>query len=235
MATKQKAKGLRKEWDSFIQSEIGQGVRLPGVSPKKKFTTRQALTSAGKKENGRKRVVKGSREEVEYIHRCRVEKLELTNAWDAMSSSSSVGGDDENDDTYEVRSVDSTNSKKDAADSNNNSNKKRKKLAVQSQSQNNKKNKGGKNKAVSLYKLLVQDPTSKAFQQATAKPSRYPPRKVCVITGKFARYTDPSTLLPFYDKKAQAQLLEQPPGWTKTSSYSSTPFFDALKTIEQEL
>ena len=70
------------------------------------------------------------------------------------------------------------------------------------------------------------------YLTARAPKSRYPPRKICVVSGALAKYKDPDTGLPFRNVAAYDQLKELPPPWFRASA--TTIFYDSLRIMDQE-
>uniref|UniRef100_A0A7S3NEZ1 Vps72/YL1 C-terminal domain-containing protein n=1 Tax=Aureoumbra lagunensis TaxID=44058 RepID=A0A7S3NEZ1_9STRA len=61
---------------------------------------------------------------------------------------------------------------------------------------------------------------------------RRPYHKICYVTGRPAKYTDPVTGLHFADRHALNHLREHPPEWVRASAPSSF-FHDTLQSIQQ--
>lgn len=64
------------------------------------------------------------------------------------------------------------------------------------------------------------------------KPSRYPRRHICVITGQLAPYKDSESGLRFASNRAYRQLNEQPPSWLRSSG--NAPYFESLRIVATE-
>lgn len=77
------------------------------------------------------------------------------------------------------------------------------------------------------------DPDEPDWISAMGGPPRYPPPKVCVITGRPAPYTDPVTGCPYADAEAFAILRENPPSWVKLA-HQGAPYYEAIKQIKAE-
>ena len=70
------------------------------------------------------------------------------------------------------------------------------------------------------------------YISATVKPSRYPPRKFCVVTGQFGKYKDPESSLYYASLKTYRTLKEQPPPWVRSSGIA--PYFEAIESIRDD-
>jgi len=60
----------------------------------------------------------------------------------------------------------------------------------------------------------------------------YPLRKICPVTGLFAKYTDPKSGVPFANLQALEQIQERVPPWTTLSG--ATAYYEAVKSLRNE-
>lgn len=93
----------------------------------------------------------------------------------------------------------------------------------------------------SLASILIEEagrphggivPKYLAAEAIRPKTPQYPLRKICPVTGLFAKYTDPKTGVPFANLQALEQIQERVPPWTTLSG--ATAYSEAVKSLRNE-
>jgi len=149
----------------------------------KKHTTRRIIRETQE----RTRHVAGV-DELELKKEARLERLELTNAWDAVDSADVAHVDDDSDQDIKRR-------------------KKAKEVG----------RRPAKSLAKILLADEAEQRRSGSFVQAMVLPSRHPSIPVCNATGRVGKYCDPASQLRYADRRALATLRETTPAWVKTT------------------
>ena len=189
-------KSQRVAWDATMREEVG--MNIPGQPLNKRRLTRSAKdrTSSLKKQN-----VHGGVSDLEFKRRARLERLELTNAWDPIERSLDQAYDD-------------------GGDSSGEESKKRRRT---------EKRNANSRKQIFLADVILSEGLNDFVKAAARKSTRPALNRVCDVTGKVGRYQDPLTGLFFYDRKALAIMREQVPSWMKQTAIS--PYWDAIKNV----
>jgi len=63
----------------------------------------------------------------------------------------------------------------------------------------------------------------------------YPARKFCPVTGLYGEYTEPKTGIPYASLSALEQIRERPPPWMNNNSASSASYWEAVKSLQQQV
>lgn len=63
----------------------------------------------------------------------------------------------------------------------------------------------------------------------------YPPRKFCPVTGLYGSYTDPKSGIPYASLSALEQIKERAPPWMNASSGGTASYWEAMKTLKNDL
>ena len=191
----------------------------------------------------------GDEEEVKLRRLARLDRLELTNAWDKVDEV--VGGNPDDDDDLDY-------AESEASDPDKPHKRARSSAAAASGAPSARKGKkksaaGGNlgtvggaamgflaanRPALSLVEAIMSDePDSSNTLQldwvsAAAAPSLYPAPPVCDATGKVGRYRDPATGLRFYDRRALAMLAEAQPAWCR--GLAVAPYWEAVAQVKAD-
>jgi len=179
------SKAQRQAWDDTMREEVGV-TNIPGLTPVKRHTTRAMKDRmAAKKKN-----VHGGVDELEFKRLARLERLELTNAWDPLEKAIDVADDQDS------------------------SGDERKRRRVE------KKSSAALKKQLFLSDVLMAEGANEFVKAQARKSTRPCPERVCDVTGKLGRYRDPLTGLWVHDRRSLALLNEQVPAWLKATALS---------------
>mmetsp|Transcript_20256 Transcript_20256/g.23279 ORF Transcript_20256/g.23279 Transcript_20256/m.23279 type:complete len:232 (+) Transcript_20256:71-766(+) len=205
---------------------------------------RQSSAKQARREKARKRDDHGAEssfESREYRAAVRIDSLEEVFDNSATGVNDDGAGDEEYDEEEDFRG---------ASKKNKSSKSKRKRCgSASSVTARSVKIKGGKKidgtipkrlKRRTLASILVEDSSrpdgmTKQYLDAEAlsvQSSKYPPRKMCPVTGLLGIYTDPKSGIPYANLKALEQIRERKPPWLSVGG--SAAYYEALKSLRNE-
>lgn len=225
-------KNQKAAWNATMREEVGIVSKQAAFEEAKQrgrlITTRSSNKSASSTLPSAKRQnVHGGLSELQYKRQARLERLELTNAWDLLEKGGKSG--EAVDEDYQ--SSDASAGASDGGGGEANEAPKKKKMKRTSTVVVTKKRTSTQ---LFLADVLLKDTNSQDFVNAAArKPvGKRTNTMVCDVSGKPALYVDPVTGLRVADRRSLGMLREQVPAWLKATAIS--PYWDAVQTIKEE-
>ena len=178
-------KAQRQAWDNTMREEVGM-TNIPGQTPVKRHKTRAMI----ERHTAKRQNVHGGVNELEFKRIARLERLELTNAWDPLE-----------------RALDSNQDDQGSSGDERGKRRKSEKRTVAK-------------KQIFLADVLLAEGPNDFVRAQARKSSRPCSERVCDVTGKLAHYRDPLTGLYVHDRRALMMLREQVPAWMKDTAIS---------------